>query len=95
MIKLGKISNQSGVLSRVAHNVLFAKLLSGTSGTPQCIASAVPKMNPRDSIATTASGRFARRASCWVASPKAAAPEFEVSSSGWDPDSASQPPKKK
>lgn len=27
--------------------------------------------------------------------PKAAAPEFEVSSSGWDPDSASQPPKKK
>ena len=29
------------------------------------------------------------------ASPKAAAPEFEVSSSGWDPDSASQPPKKK
>ncbi len=59
------------------------------------VAKATPAAKPAVPAAkAAAAATTAKAVATPIVKPKAAAPEFEVSSSGWDPDSASQPPKK-
>ena len=59
------------------------------------VAKATPAAKPAVPTAkAAAAATTAKAVATPIVKPKAAAPEFEVSSSGWDPDSASQPPKK-
>jgi hypothetical protein len=59
------------------------------------VAKAAPAAKPAVPAAkAAAAATTAKAVATPIVKPKATAPEFEVSSSGWDPDSASQPPKK-
>ena len=68
---------------------------AGAAATPTVAKAATAAKPAVPAARAAAAATTAKGVAAPIAKPRAAAPEFEVSSSGWDPDSASQPPKKK